>query len=186
MPNFEWTKAKIDSETEALTSATQAAKDLQAHCNENGWNESIATTATDYYEGLQALQAKLSHLRGLVEQQETEEARRVITGADLTLLREDVGRMVATQEELAKRITTSHEEIAEHQRIKHEQIAISADAAYQASARLFQSLTDLTQGSAATPEPEVHSTPVVEEAPPQPPSSETEEPPEEPSSSSKS
>ncbi|MEU8355983.1 hypothetical protein AB0C27_08205 [Nonomuraea sp. NPDC048882] len=185
MPNFEWTKAKIDSETEALTSATQAAKDLQAHCNENGWNESIATTATDYYEGLQALQAKLSHLRGLVEQQETEE-RTAIPYDVLVQIRDGVGRMAAAQEEHTKRIATIHEKIAEHQRIAHEQIAISAEAAHQESARLFQNLTDLTRGSAATPEPEIHSTPVVEEPPPQPPSSEAEEPPEEPSSSSKS
>ena len=186
MPDFEWTKAKIDSETEALTSATQAAKDLQAHCNETGWNESIATAASDYYEGLQVLQTKLSNLRGLVEQQEAEESRPVITSAGLTLLREDVGRLVAAQEELTKRITTSHEEIAEIQRIKHEEVAISAEATYHASARLFRSLTDLTQGRTAAPEPEVEPSPVVEEPLSQSPSSETEEPPDEPGSSHKS
>ncbi|MEV0161099.1 hypothetical protein [Nonomuraea fuscirosea] len=185
MPEFEWTKAKIDSEAEVLASATQAAKELQAHCNEHGWKESIANAANDYHESLQAPQAKLSYLRGLVEEQETEESRAALSYTVLVQIRDGVGRMAAAQEEHAKRIATIHEKIAEHQRIAHEQIAISAEAAQQESARLFQNLTDLTRGSTTAPEPEAHATPTVEE-PPQPPPSETEEPPEEPSSFSKS
>ncbi|GAA1010724.1 hypothetical protein Aple_029990 [Acrocarpospora pleiomorpha] len=202
MPSFDEIKATLDSEIQALESRTQAAKELQAHFNEDGWDESVAVI-NNYAVSLEEWHDRLSRVHAQVVQREAEEQQVAAVSPFekyATDLEDAVRRIAANQEEVAKHMAATQEEIARRLGGAHEEIARNLATVQEETTRLIsaqeslgkqttQSFLELAahiQNTASSFKSDTHPGPIPEQTPVQFDTPQPEEPPENPGFWSKS
>ncbi|MEO3794208.1 hypothetical protein ABGB14_28670 [Nonomuraea sp. B10E15] len=181
MPNYEELKGRLYSEIQALEARTQAAKELQDHFGEGGWDESVTGVLSGYHDGAADWQVRLSSVLRRVEQREEEERSNpgfvfARFAADL----DDAGeRMASVHEEVAKQMTIAQEELAKR-------LTAAQHALGQESSQIFHELADRARDAGSAFDADTHSGSEPEQSPAQPDDNRDDELPEGPDPWSKS
>ncbi|TDC87393.1 hypothetical protein E1292_46720 [Nonomuraea deserti] len=178
MPNYEELKGRIYSEIQALQARTQAAKELQGHFGEGGWDESEIGVLSGYHDSAAKWNANLSRLLNVVEEREK---RRPSAPPSF-----DPERFATELDKVARRLEVAQEELAEQTAIAQEELARRLATAQEAlKEESIQLLSHLHDSVKVAGRP-AHSDPEPERSPVRPDEARNDEPPENPDPWSKS